>query len=531
MDVETLLIRTESSLSKFLDKQAIEVLQTLDPEAIRPSNLIELILKTIDAHTMLKDVHMRKVLISAMKENEAEEFAKLIGITKWNDVHYALLNKKFGKKELGKALMFFGKKIEDVESYDYSKEDKEDVSPEKPLFPHQINTVHKIRKKLSMEPYKALLHMPTGSGKTLCATRVVLMHLLRNPNDLVVWLAHNEELCEQAISEFKRTWSAAGDRKISTYRFFKRSKLNPLTIKSGFMSSSLSKMLGSAKKSNTFLSEMAKNTNLVVIDEAHQATAPKFSIIIKELSESSDTQLLGLSATPGRASQALSDANIKLANFFGKEKVPLDTGKENPIKFLTRNGYLAKAEFNKIPHDGSRLSKNDISKIEREIDVPKTILEKLSDDAKRNLSIVREIIRLSQKHKKIIVFAASVKHAKTISLILSAKRYTSHYITEATPSGLRSRVLDDYKNVDKPMILCNYGILTMGFDAPETSAVVIARPTKSYVLYAQMVGRGIRGSKAGGNKTCEISTVMDDDIDEFVNIEEIFTLWEEAWDE
>ena len=177
------------------------------------------------------------------------------------------------------------------------------------------------------------------------------------------------------------------------------------------------------------------------------------------------------------------------------------------------------------------MSKNDISKIEREIDVPKSILEKLSDDAKRNLSIVREIIRLSQKHKKIIVFAASVKHAKTISLILSAKRYTSHYITEATPSGLRSRVLDDYKNVDKPMILCNYGILTMGFDAPKTSAVVIARPTKSYVLYAQMVGRGIRGPKAGGNKTCEISTVMDDDIDEFVNIEEIFTMWEEAWDE
>ena len=176
---------------------------------------------------MLKDMYMRKVLISAMKENEAEEFAKLIGITKWNDVHYALLNKKFRKNELGKALMFFGKKIEDVESYDYSKEDKEDVSPEKPLFPHQINTVHKIRKKLSMEPYKVLLHMPTGSGKTLCATRVVLMHLLRNPNDLVVWLAHNEELCEQAISEFKRTWSVAGDRKINTYRFFKRSKLNP----------------------------------------------------------------------------------------------------------------------------------------------------------------------------------------------------------------------------------------------------------------------------------------------------------------
>ena len=72
------------------------------------------------------------------------------------------------------------------------------------------------------------------------------------------------------------------------------------------------------------------------------------------------------------------------------------------------------------------------------------------------------------------------------------------------------------------MILCNYGILTTGFDAPQTSAIVIARPTKSYVLYAQMVGRGIRGIKAGGNKTCEISTVIDSNINDFIDITEVF---------
>ena len=80
------------------------------------------------------------------------------------------------------------------------------------------------------------------------------------------------------------------------------------------------------------------------------------------------------------------------------------------------------------------------------------------------------------------------------------------------------------------MILCNFGILTTGFDAPRTSAVVIARPTKSYVLYAQMVGRGIRGPKAGGNMSCEVATVIDEDIQEFINIERIFTRWEGSWD-
>ncbi len=38
---------------------------------------------------------------------------------------------------------------------------------------------------------------------------------------------------------------------------------------------------------------------------------------------------------------------------------------------------------------------------------------------------------------------------------------------------------------------------------------LIARPTKSLVLYSQMVGRAIRGPRAGGNREAEIVTVVD----------------------
>ena len=529
MNVKTLLRRTESSLSKFLDKQVIEVLQSLDPELIRPSNLIELIDKTVDVHTIIKNSQTRNILINTMKEDEAEQFAKSIGLKKWNDVHYALLRKKFGKNELKKALEFFEKEFED-EIID-NKIDSELILTPKPLFKHQVKTVYNLRKKLSTKPHKTLLHMPTGSGKTLCAMRLIAIHLLEKPDALVIWLAHNEELCEQAVNEFKYIWSNAGDREISVHRFFGKSDLDPLSISNGFISASLSKMLSFAKKSNTFLSLMAENTDLVVIDEAHQAIAPKFSIIIEVLSENPNTWLLGLSATPGRSSNTADQGNIDLAKFFGNKKEKLDTNNENPIKFLTRNGYLAVPQFNSISHNGARLSKYDINRIKNEVDIPEKILKKLSADIKRNLSIVTEIMRLSKNHKKIIVFAASVNHAKVLSLILSAKKYPAQYVIGKTPKEVRSQILEAYRTPNKPMILCNYGILTMGFDVPETSAVVIARPTKSSVLYAQMVGRGIRGPKGGGNKTCEISTVMEDDIEEYFNISKIFSMWEEIWNE
>lgn len=52
-------------------------------------------------------------------------------------------------------------------------------------------------------------------------------------------------------------------------------------------------------------------------------------------------------------------------------------------------------------------------------------------------------------------------------------------------------------------------MLAQGFDAPATKAVVIARPTYSPNVYLQMVGRGLRGPKNGGQDTCLILDVKD----------------------
>ena len=48
-------------------------------------------------------------------------------------------------------------------------------------------------------------------------------------------------------------------------------------------------------------------------------------------------------------------------------------------------------------------------------------------------------------------------------------------------------------------MLVNVAIATEGFDLPDASCIVIARPTKSLSLYLQMVGRGLRPKKDGGD--------------------------------
>ena len=61
----------------------------------------------------------------------------------------------------------------------------------------------------------------------------------------------------------------------------------------------------------------------------------------------------------------------------------------------------------------------------------------------------------------------------------------------------------------KLMALVNHGVFREGFDAPRTRAIVVARPVYSPNLYFQMIGRGLRGPKNGGDDRCLVLDVRD----------------------
>ena len=60
-------------------------------------------------------------------------------------------------------------------------------------------------------------------------------------------------------------------------------------------------------------------------------------------------------------------------------------------------------------------------------------------------------------------------------------------------SGLDDRddLVQAFRNGDFKVV-CNVGVMTTGVDLPFVSALIIARPTKSEMLYVQIVGRGLR---------------------------------------
>lgn len=77
-----------------------------------------------------------------------------------------------------------------------------------------------------------------------------------------------------------------------------------------------------------------------------------------------------------------------------------------------------------------------------------------------------------------------------------------------TRRATRRYLIEEFRQ-GRIQILCNYGVLTTGFDAPQIRAIVIARPTTSVVLYEQMIGRGMRGPLNGGTDQCLIIDLAD----------------------
>jgi len=256
--------------------------------------------------------------------------------------------------------------------------------------------------------------------------------------------------------------------------------------------------------------------------------------MVEILLDGNSTKLLGLSATPGRTYNDPED-DQKLSKLYYRQKVTLEVdGYSSPLDYLVDENYLSKPIFHQMPFVNEGLTERESQRLFDADEYPESILEKLSDDEKRNLLILDRVkMLINEGHKRILVFANSVRHSEILNAYTGLRtdiRCAS--ITGKTEPEVRQKWLESFKdtNDDEPCVLFNYGVLTTGFDAPRTSAAIISRPTKSLVLYSQMVGRVIRGTKVDGTESAEIWTVVDQGLPGFRDLSEAFTNWEDVWD-
>ena len=534
LNFQNLLSRADDVvLQELVGLDVVRLLRSIDPALATPTSLRNLLSDFKEPAELLRDSGTRGLLLDLLPAATAEQLCEVLNLPKAGGPFNALKGFNPHRRSLLEEglFSFFGLEVPKEAGQGPVAESLE-ARGKYQLFDHQRRAVLQVRQTLASQRPRVLLHMPTGSGKTRTAMNVISEHLRSNEPSLVIWLAFSEELCEQAIEEFEQAWGYLGNRPISAFRFWGASDPELQTARDGFVVAGLGKMYNYAMRSLSLFATLADRTSLVVIDEAHQSIAPTYELVLDTLVEKQPTTgLLGLSATPGRTWNDM-DEDQRLADFFRRQKVSLEVeGYSNPVEYLVESGYLARPTFSPLFYNsGEDLSPKDLADIESGLDIPARILERLAQDEQRNLGIIYRTEQIAREHRRIILFAASVAHAKLLAAVLRARGVSADSITGDTPSAERRRIINRFRgSFEDPIVLCNYGVLTAGFDAPETSAAVIARPTKSLVLYSQMVGRALRGPLAGGNEEAEVITVVDTDLPGFGDLGESFYNWEDVW--
>ncbi|WLR51769.1 DEAD/DEAH box helicase [Bacillus tianshenii] len=530
----------ECILQEILGSQTIRILTTLDSKYRRSTEMKSLIFKLYKDEEILLNKNLRNIVIDLLKVNEVQLLGNILGIKFEcsNDLYKKLKITNFKRGSSNEEVLFnFFNMYPPKQQQDSNEKEEENknliANGHYSLFTHQRLATLKVKKLLSERPYRALLHMPTGAGKTRTAMNIICDYLRNNEKFLIVWLAATEELCQQAAEEFEKAWSYLGDRELKIHKFWGSRELNIEDIDEGIIIAGLPKIVSVTTRKNgvQFITKLANKCSLIVIDEAHQAIARTYKLVLDLLFYGSKRgKLLGLSATPGRTWDDI-EADEQLSKFFAKRKVKLEVeGYKSPVDYLVEQGYLAKANFVSLINEKSSMSEKDAEQIQHSKEITLEVLKKLGKNEKRNLKIVQKTEELTKEHNRIILFAPSVECSNMLSKILSARGYHSYSLTGETSNSIRVNIINDFKNDEpKPKILCNYGVLTTGFDAPKTSAAIIGRPTLSLVLYSQMVGRAIRGIKAGGNETATIVTIIDPELPGFGDISDSFNNWEDVW--
>ena len=266
--------------------------------------------------------------------------------------------------------------------------------------------------------------------------------------------------------------------------------------------------------------EFLADFKLVVFDEAHRSVAPTFTSVMQDLGltrwrRSHEPLLIGLTATPYRGHDQ--EETRRLVNRYGNNR--LDAGAfasdcpEDVIRELQAMRVLARADHSVIEGSRVTLSSEELRQSGQTPWLPRSVENRIAADAVRTRRIVEAYFENIRPDWPALIFATSVEHSQIVAALLTSMGVKSRAVSASTDTSSRRRIVEEFR-AGEIQALVNYGIFREGFDAPKTRAIIVARPVYSPNLYFQMIGRGLRGVKNGGNDRCLIFNVSDN-IDNF----------------
>lgn len=332
-----------------------------------------------------------------------------------------------------------------------------------------MDAIEAVKDAISRKVHRAAVVMATGGGKTVVFSHLIPLLQPSSPSrgNRTLILAHKEELINQAVNTVRRVcphFTVDIDRSV---------------LKPGPDSDVVVASVPTLVRMTRLNQYDPNEFKAIILDECHHAMASSWLKILKYFG--ADTKdlpiyVLGFTATLERNDgQALGDVFDEIVF-------------ERSLLEMVKNNELVDVKFSALRLDV------DLSSVKtRGDDYDVESLSEVMNTSDVNLMVALSYMKLQKKHgfQSTLIFCVNVSHCKTLCGVLQSHGINAQYVTGETSRFERRDIIEDFKN-GKIDVLCNVLVFTEGTDIPNIDSLVLARPTKSRLLLAQMIGRGLR---------------------------------------
>ncbi|MGL6196070.1 MAG: DEAD/DEAH box helicase family protein, partial [Thermoguttaceae bacterium] len=406
---------------------------------------------------------------------------------------------------------------------------------EKQPFPHQQEAFTALSKALPtpLKGYRgSLLVLPTGGGKTFTSINWICRNII-NRGIKVLWLAQSSYLIDQAGDTFRAEIHNATSRDKINLRIVSSSSnhansgsilttddvliCTTQTAISAYSAEQLDSQ-GNAVKTpfRKFVDNCIDSELFVVIDEAHHTPAYGCRTLLLSMRESHpNLYVLGLTATPMHMDKRVSGWLKNIYDQWICYRADQNLLQAN--KVLSVPKYIEKETGIEYEVDDSLYERL----VNKHKDLPENIVDELAKNQSRNNFIVSDYLANKNEYGKTIIFADRwyqceyiIEKLKKHGVKAEAVYSTVNMQNSSHLHGAGRRDDESNRNamVDfrtgKLDVLVNVKMLTEGVDVPDVKTVMITRQTTSNILFTQMIGRALRGEKAGGGADKDYANIV-----------------------
>jgi superfamily II DNA or RNA helicase len=318
------------------------------------------------------------------------------------------------------------------------------------LYPYQSAAISRARDAIRAGQRRVLLVAPTGSGKTVLAGFMIQQVAARGGR--AVFLAHRKELIDQPSRLLESMAIRHGVVKAGHWRVDPAAPVQVASIQT----------LEARKQT-------IEGVTLLIVDEAHRCRSASYERVI---ARHSGAVLVGLTATPWRLDKK------GLGSIYHEVIVVATPGE------LISDGHLVEPRvFAPSAPNMASVGKTggDWKPAEAAEEMQRSVL-------------VGDMVGHWRKYaegRRTVCFASTCEHSRKIVEAFTDAGIRAEHVDGHTADGERTAILERLRTGDTTVV-CNVDLVTEGYDLPELSCAILARPTESITKYIQMIGRIMR---------------------------------------